>query len=342
MYDFHISFTGLFWKRDLSYFRIFQVDISPLVKCTSRVYLENSEIWKVSFSKESCKRDVKIIPYCTSRVYLENSEIFPDSRLAQCPVAWIICMISLVKCGFFIISEMYYMSWLVKYLTAKHVLWVDFWNVNSLSWKKHIMWVDLWNMWQWNVLYELTCEIFDSEMYYVSWSVKYEFSIIYQKYIAWVDLRNSWQWNILYELTFEIWILYHGRNMFYEFTCEIFDSDIYYMSWLVKYLTKKFHIRNTLHDLTGELDDNKICYMSWIVKYEFSIIEEICFMRSLVKYSTVKYIIWVDFWNVIPEIYYMTWLVTRGGGLGSRPKNMYGETLGDGVEYHLMKPTPRR
>ena len=33
---------------------------------------------------------------------------------------------------------------------------------------------------------------------------------------------------------------------------------------------------------------------------------------------------------------------TRGGGLGSRPKNVYGETLGDGVEYHLMKPTPRR
>ena len=32
----------------------------------------------------------------------------------------------------------------------------------------------------------------------------------------------------------------------------------------------------------------------------------------------------------------------RGGGLGSRPKNMYGERLGDGVEYHLMKPTPRR
>jgi len=26
----------------------------------------------------------------------------------------------------------------------------------------------------------------------------------------------------------------------------------------------------------------------------------------------------------------------RGGGLGSRPKKMYGERLGDGVEYHLM------
>jgi len=35
-------------------------------------------------------------------------------------------------------------------------------------------------------------------------------------------------------------------------------------------------------------------------------------------------------------------LVKRGGGLGSRPKKMYGERLGDGVEYHLMKPTPRR
>ena len=32
----------------------------------------------------------------------------------------------------------------------------------------------------------------------------------------------------------------------------------------------------------------------------------------------------------------------RGGGLGSRPKKIYGERLGDGVEYHLMKPTPRR
>jgi len=26
----------------------------------------------------------------------------------------------------------------------------------------------------------------------------------------------------------------------------------------------------------------------------------------------------------------------RGGGLGSRPKKMYGERLGDGVEYHSM------
>jgi len=32
----------------------------------------------------------------------------------------------------------------------------------------------------------------------------------------------------------------------------------------------------------------------------------------------------------------------RGGGLGSRPKKVCVERLGDGVEYHLMSPTPRR
>ena len=37
-----------------------------------------------------------------------------------------------------------------------------------------------------------------------------------------------------------------------------------------------------------------------------------------------------------------TYPAMRGGGLGSRPKKMYGERLGDGVEYHLMSPTPRR
>jgi len=31
----------------------------------------------------------------------------------------------------------------------------------------------------------------------------------------------------------------------------------------------------------------------------------------------------------------------RGGGLGSRPKKIYGKRLGDGVE-NLMSPTPRR
>ena len=46
--------------------------------------------------------------------------------------------------------------------------------------------------------------------------------------------------------------------------------------------------------------------------------------------------------NVYVYLYLCTLLTRRGGGLGSRPKKMYGERLGDGVEYHLMKPTPRR
>jgi len=63
-----------------------------------------------------------------------------------------------------------------------------------------------------------------------------------------------------------------------------------------------------------------------------------------------------DSWQVMSEIWDMRmWhffrhivghpiqsSIPRGGGLGSRPKKMYFERLGDGVEYHLMKPTPRR
>jgi len=42
------------------------------------------------------------------------------------------------------------------------------------------------------------------------------------------------------------------------------------------------------------------------------------------------------------QLYNRTTQYRRGGGLGSRPKKIYGERLGDGVEYHLMSPTPRR
>ena len=42
------------------------------------------------------------------------------------------------------------------------------------------------------------------------------------------------------------------------------------------------------------------------------------------------------------HFFYITRTIMRGGGLGSRPKKMYGERLDDGVEYHLMSPTPRR
>ena len=52
----------------------------------------------------------------------------------------------------------------------------------------------------------------------------------------------------------------------------------------------------------------------------------------------------VDAWaSNIPGVrWWNSGICMRGGGLGSRPKKMYGERLGDGVEYHLMSPTPRR
>jgi len=46
--------------------------------------------------------------------------------------------------------------------------------------------------------------------------------------------------------------------------------------------------------------------------------------------------------NTYLDVYVFAAVPPRGGGLGSRPKKMYGERLGDGVEYHSMKPTPRR
>ena len=71
-------------------------------------------------------------------------------------------------------------------------------------------------------------------------------------------------------------------------------------------------------------------------------------------YETSKYVyvcvclyihIFTYMYNLLDDISsynLITWGIVRGGGLGSRPKKMYGERLGDGVEYHSMKPTPRR
>ena len=55
-------------------------------------------------------------------------------------------------------------------------------------------------------------------------------------------------------------------------------------------------------------------------------------------FTTGKYGAWL--WEIRFGKY--SWLgnTGSGGGLGSRPKKMYGERLGDGVEYHLMSPTP--
>ena len=50
----------------------------------------------------------------------------------------------------------------------------------------------------------------------------------------------------------------------------------------------------------------------------------------------------VGFDHIVFDYMVFDAIVLRGGGLGSRPKKMYGKRSGDGVEYHLMSPTPRR
>jgi len=71
---------------------------------------------------------------------------------------------------------------------------------------------------------------------------------------------------------------------------------------------------------------------------------------DIAQHSAIKSCVWRGAFTCCTRIIHMhdildqiaRLLRTRGGGLGSRPKKMYGERLGDGVEYHLMKPTPRR
>jgi len=66
----------------------------------------------------------------------------------------------------------------------------------------------------------------------------------------------------------------------------------------------------------------------------------ICNMTQ-VRHDSFK--MWRDvFTHIIWFFSCVTWLIPRGGGLGSRPKKMHWERLGDGVEYHLMSPTPHR
>ena len=65
-----------------------------------------------------------------------------------------------------------------------------------------------------------------------------------------------------------------------------------------------------------------------------SVLQCVAVCCSVLQCVAVCYIYVIADFHRLPQ--------TRGGGLGSRPKKMYGERLGDGIEYHLMKPTPRR
>jgi len=71
--------------------------------------------------------------------------------------------------------------------------------------------------------------------------------------------------------------------------------------------------------------DTKSCHLYvWFFFFKF----KIEYMNNL------KPLLWQSPWSTL----ICEW---RGGGLGSRPKKMYGKRLGNGVEYHLKSPTPR-
>jgi len=75
-----------------------------------------------------------------------------------------------------------------------------------------------------------------------------------------------------------------------------------------------------------------------------SLMQQAFILRFQKRISHHQSIITLNLWALghifLKQVKCQLW--RRGGGLGSRPKKMYGERLGDGVEYHLMKPTPRR
>jgi len=90
-----------------------------------------------------------------------------------------------------------------------------------------------------------------------------------------------------------------------------------------------------------------LCYILYIYKYSSDVFRrryQCCIIYSVTYYIYISILLYIgnihcgycgdSFVDVL-----RTRCQWRGGGLGSRPKNMYGETLGDGVEYHLMKPT---
>ena len=66
--------------------------------------------------------------------------------------------------------------------------------------------------------------------------------------------------------------------------------------------------------------------------------------------NSIAHTLYTDIWQTLTHthsmtkttahIHYIQAYEMRGGGLGSRPKKMCGERLGDGVEYHLWALRP--
>jgi len=99
------------------------------------------------------------------------------------------------------------------------------------------------------------------------------------------------------------------------------------------------------------IDDMRVCVCVCVCVCEWEVIYEDRYIHIYIHLYT--HIIYIYIYRkdglylvytlcIRTYVYIYTNIIrARGGGLGSRPKKIYGERLGDGVEYHLMSPTPR-
>ena len=61
------------------------------------------------------------------------------------------------------------------------------------------------------------------------------------------------------------------------------------------------------------------------------------FTNSQMSVFNICYVLSISYASSVSSL-----CIGEVGGWGRDPKKMYEERLGDGVEYHLMSPTPRR
>ena len=116
------------------------------------------------------------------------------------------------------------------------------------------------------------------------------------------------------------------------------DEDIQHRSRRLRYKFRKISISNiwSCNILVVRTEFSNEFFL-----YLLDIDKDIRQTRRRAKFSDIiSSVIWSC--NILVVRNEFSNELLRGGGLGSRPKQMYGERLGDGVEYHLMSPTPRR
>jgi len=168
----------------------------------------------------------------------------------------------------------------------------------------------------------------------------------HDSFIYATNVKHSYMWHdssYVWHFRSYVW---HDSSEFatrLDFKC----SHLYFVTWLV-------HIRDMTHLYT--LHESFI-YASWSIHIYMAWLIHMCDMtHSYVSHDSFIFATRLDLecWHscvrkkkknsnhscVTHDL--LLCVILRGGGLGSRPKKMYGERLGDGVEYHLMKPTPRR